>query len=59
MRDIIDKRDEQERISRSIVKFWNVNYIPAHAADERWGFRRWSRSLRVRTLPENRDRAQL
>lgn len=34
MRDIIDKRDEQERISRSIVKFWNVNYIPAHAAED-------------------------
>ena len=34
MRDIIDQRDEQERISRSIVKFWNVNYIPAHAAED-------------------------
>lgn len=28
MRDIIDERNEKERISRSIVKFWNVNYVP-------------------------------
>lgn len=28
MGDIIDERNEKERISRSIVKFWNVNYIP-------------------------------
>lgn len=28
MRDIIDERNEKERISRSIIKFWNVNYIP-------------------------------
>ena len=29
MRDIIDERDKKESISRSIVKFWNVNYIAA------------------------------
>lgn len=28
MKDIIDERNEKERISKSIVKFWNVNYIP-------------------------------
>lgn len=27
MRDIIDERDRKESISKSIVKFWNVNYI--------------------------------
>lgn len=27
MRDIIDERNEKERISRSIIKYWNVNYI--------------------------------
>lgn len=37
MRDIIDERNEKERISRSIVKFWNVNYVvkpPRNDADE-------------------------
>lgn len=28
MGDRIDEKNEKERISRSIVKFWNVNYIP-------------------------------
>lgn len=28
MRDRIDERNEKERISRSIVKYWNVNYVP-------------------------------
>lgn len=28
MGDRIDERNEKERISRSIIKFWNVNYIP-------------------------------
>lgn len=28
MRDIIDERNERERISKSIVKSWNVNYVP-------------------------------
>ena len=28
MGDTIDKRNEKEGISRSIIKFWNVNYIP-------------------------------
>jgi hypothetical protein len=29
MKDLIDERNEREKISRSIVKFWNVNYVPA------------------------------
>lgn len=29
MRDVIDDRNEKERISKSIVKYWNVNYVPA------------------------------
>ena len=28
MLDRIDERDKQERMHRSIVKYWNVNYIP-------------------------------
>ena len=28
MKDMIDKRNERERIARSIIKYWNVNYIP-------------------------------
>jgi hypothetical protein len=28
MKDLIDQRNEREKIARSIVKFWNVNYIP-------------------------------
>lgn len=28
MKDVIDERNERERISKSIVKYWNVNYIP-------------------------------
>lgn len=28
MKDVIDIRDEKERISRSIIKSWNVNYVP-------------------------------
>lgn len=28
MKDLIDERNERERIHNSIVKFWNVNYIP-------------------------------
>ena len=27
MKDIIDERNEKERISRSIIKYWNVNYV--------------------------------
>lgn len=35
MRDRIDERNEKERISRSIVKYWNVNYVPViEQADE-------------------------
>ena len=29
MLDRIDERDKQERMHRSIVKYWNVNYIPS------------------------------
>lgn len=28
MKDIIDERNEKERISKSIIKYWNVNYVP-------------------------------
>lgn len=34
MRDVIDERDEKARISRSIIKFWNVNYIPRPIVEE-------------------------
>lgn len=34
MRDIIDERDEKERISKSIIKFWNVNYIAKPTVEE-------------------------
>jgi hypothetical protein len=34
MKDVIDERNERERISRSIVKFWNVNYMPAPVKEE-------------------------
>lgn len=27
MKDIIDERNERERISKSIIKYWNVNYV--------------------------------
>ena len=33
MKDMIDKRNERERIARSIIKYWNVNYIPRTQAD--------------------------
>lgn len=28
MKDLIDERNEWERISKSIIKSWNVNYVP-------------------------------
>lgn len=28
MKDIIDERNEKERIRKSIIKRWNVNYMP-------------------------------
>ncbi len=28
MRDLIDERNEWEKISKSVIKRWNVNYIP-------------------------------
>lgn len=33
MKDMIDKRNEQERFARSIIKYWNVNYIPKTQTD--------------------------
>lgn len=27
MKDIIDKKNERERMGRSIIKYWNVNYM--------------------------------
>ncbi len=33
MKDMIDKRNEREQIARSIIKYWNVNYIPRTQAD--------------------------
>ena len=33
MKDMIDKRNEQERFARSIIKYWNVNYIPRAQTD--------------------------
>ncbi|MCI7521963.1 hypothetical protein [Roseburia hominis] len=33
MLDRIDERDKQERMHRSIVKYWNVNYIPTPYAE--------------------------
>lgn len=29
MKDSIDDRNEKEKISKSIIKYWNVNYKPA------------------------------
>lgn len=34
MRDIIDERNERERISKSIIKYWNVNYMPRQPEPE-------------------------
>ena len=33
MLDRIDERDKHERMHRSIVKYWNVNYIPTPYAE--------------------------
>ena len=33
MLDRIDERDKQERMHRSIVKYWNVSYIPTPYAE--------------------------
>lgn len=35
MRDVIDERNEKERISRSIIKYWNVNYVNTPQVDEK------------------------
>lgn len=35
MRDIIDERNEKERVKRSIIKFWNVNYVPVSAQNHK------------------------
>lgn len=39
MRDVIDERNEKERISKSIIKYWNVNYVvrPVEKPDESAG----------------------
>lgn len=34
MRDRIDERNERERIAKSIIKYWNVNYIPTPKQEE-------------------------
>jgi hypothetical protein len=34
MKDIIDERNERERIRKSVIKYWNVNYVPAPTVDE-------------------------
>lgn len=34
MWDIIDERNEKERISKSIIKYWNVNYIVNQRPEE-------------------------
>lgn len=34
MKDRIDERNERERIAKSVVKFWNVNYIPRPQCEE-------------------------
>lgn len=34
MKDLIDERNERERISKSIIKYWNVNYVPAQPQTE-------------------------
>jgi hypothetical protein len=34
MKDTIDERNERERISKSIIKYWNVNYVPNPTPDE-------------------------
>lgn len=34
MKDRIDERNEREKIAKSIVKFWNVNYIPTPQYEE-------------------------
>lgn len=34
MRDRIDEQNERERIAKSIIKYWNVNYIPTPKTEE-------------------------
>lgn len=34
MKDLIDKRNEEEKIRKSIIKRWNVNYVPQSAPPE-------------------------
>ncbi|MDD6306293.1 MAG: hypothetical protein PUA75_05010 [Clostridiales bacterium] len=34
MKDLIDERNERERISKSIIKYWNVNYVPVQPKAE-------------------------
>lgn len=35
MKDAIDKRNEKEKIARSIIKRWNVIYITKEELDKR------------------------
>lgn len=34
MKDIIDKRNEAEKIRKSIIKYWNVQFVPVSAPGE-------------------------
>lgn len=34
MRDIIDERNEKESIRKSIIKYWNVNYVVKQEPEE-------------------------
>lgn len=34
MKDVIDERNEKERIGRSIIKYWNVNYVAKPAEED-------------------------
>lgn len=45
MKDLIDERNERERISKSIIKYWNVNYIPVQPKEE--------------TMPENESEEEV
>lgn len=49
MKDLIDERNERERISKSIIKFWNVNYMPRQPEPE------MSAAEEVETPPETEE----
>ena len=50
MGDAIDERNKREKIARSIIKFWNVNYTlpPEKDESDKIGFRRRQRRMRPR-----------